>query len=284
MEINNKGLSIIEIIITIAILGMVAILFVQIFTVSFQHIMTAGEDSKNLIEDQMDIEAVIDSDGPGVLTSIDFSTVFSGVSGDVEGALVNHGAFQSFLPGVTESIVFVTDMTLSSYNVTFYDINDVINIIATFTPAESTNQEVTWISNDESVVIVQNGLLSAKSLGSTTVTAIADGTEEGVTVIKTVNVTVTSDIAEDLLLETITIGNGPSKVEIDNFVPTNFSYTIVVTNTGTPQIDFELKDNTSTADYDPPKFNQNDYTGTITVTSDDSGDSNTYTLTFIVQN
>jgi uncharacterized protein YjdB len=284
MEVNNKGLSIIEIIITIAILGMVAIIFVQIFTVSFQHIMTSGEESKELIENQMDIESDIGSESPGLPLSIDMNSLYPSIytsgSKQIDGVVLTEGAFSSFLPGVSSTIIYVTNMTLSDSSVTLSEIDDTYNITVSFTPIDATNQDVTWSSDDPGIVQVQNGLLTAVSEGSTTIRATVDGTDpSGSTITRVVLANVSLVGGSDATLSEIRLDG----TMIPGFSPTVYSYDDEVNGNNPPDVTFETTDINATVIYTPatdsrPSTGEN--VATIEVTSADGNTTLTYIITF----
>ena len=84
---------------------------------------------------------------------------------------------------VTNKAIAVNKISLSPTAVTL-KINEekIINVI--LTPSNATNQTITWTTNDSSVATVNNGKITAKKVGTTTITA---RTSNG----KTANVTVT---------------------------------------------------------------------------------------------
>ena len=85
---------------------------------------------------------------------------------------------------VTTKIIKVTSVSLSNISLSLL-VGDVKTIRAYILPEEATNQNVTWTSSNPSVATVDNGKITAKSVGTTIVTVITvDGQ-------KTANCTVT---------------------------------------------------------------------------------------------
>ncbi|WP_194767031.1 Ig-like domain-containing protein, partial [Tamlana sp. I1] len=67
-----------------------------------------------------------------------------------------------------------TDMTLSP-EATTINLNATEQLSLTFTPSNATNQNVTWSSDNDAIVSVnQSGLITGVSLGSTTITVISE--------------------------------------------------------------------------------------------------------------
>ncbi|MBN2796274.1 MAG: Ig-like domain-containing protein [Clostridia bacterium] len=281
---KNKGLTVIEIIITIAILGIVALLFVQIFSVSFTHIINAGKDSKELIQDQMGIETTIDTDGPGAALVIDMNTIFPTIytagSQSVEGVTVLDGAFLSYLPGVKDYIIYVTNLILSDTNITLTGINEVMNVTTTVVPNNASNQDVEWLSDNPSVVTVVNGLITAVSEGTTTVHATALGSDplnSNITV--DVAVTVSLPSGSDATLSDIKLDG----VTISGFNPGIYAYADEVNGNNPPIVTYEKTDVNATVSYDPAtdsRPSEGDNVAYITVTSADGSNVIIYTITF----
>lgn len=281
---KNKGLTVIEIIITVAILGMIALLFVQIFSVSFTHIMSAGRDSKELIQNQMDIEATIDQDGPGGALEIDMSLIFPSLytagSQSVEGVTIVEGAFLSYLPGVTNYLVYVTNLVLSDTNVTLLGINEIKNVSSSLLPVDATNQDVEWVSDNPAVATVVNGLITAVSEGTTTIHATALGSDPlGTEITEDVIVTVTVASGSDATLSDIKLDG----ITISGFNPTILNYAQEINGNKPPIVTYTKTDINATVTYDPAtdtRPSEGDNIAYITVTSADSTNVKVYAITF----
>lgn len=57
-------------------------------------------------------------------------------------------------------------------------VGDTIDISASVSPTDATYKTVTWTSSDETVATIENGVVTALSEGTATITAIADGISE----------------------------------------------------------------------------------------------------------
>ncbi|MDO5115531.1 MAG: Ig-like domain-containing protein [Synergistaceae bacterium] len=77
---------------------------------------------------------------------------------------------------VTEPILVVVDVTsvdISERSITLNRL-DTHRLNATVLPADATNQAVSWSSSNESVAAVENGLVTALSIGTATITVTTD--------------------------------------------------------------------------------------------------------------
>lgn len=178
---NKNGLTLLEIIITVALLGVVALLFMSIFSNAHMFIVDAGKDTKTLIDEQEDIELKITSEAAGIEDDVDMNDLFPSLYtipnvDVVEGVRIEEGTFTAFLPGVTNYIIPVTGLILVPTHIEMAVVGDQANPEATIVPVDASNQEVTWSSSDTSVVTVDvNGFLTATGVGTNvTVTASAD--------------------------------------------------------------------------------------------------------------
>lgn len=79
--------------------------------------------------------------------------------------------------GSCEVIVLqsVTGVTLNQTELDL-NVNDTVSLIATVTPSNATNKDLTWFSDNESVITVENGTVTAIGAGTATITVTtADG-------------------------------------------------------------------------------------------------------------
>ena len=76
---------------------------------------------------------------------------------------------------VTNDAISVTGVSLNQNNLTSY-VDNVASLAATISPSNATNQNVTWSSSNPSVATVSEGVISALSVGTTTITVT---TEDG---------------------------------------------------------------------------------------------------------
>ena len=77
-----------------------------------------------------------------------------------------------------ESIYTISGTKVEDVNVTGISLNKTSLILtegesytlkATITPADATNKEIIWKSDNESIATVENGKITAKSIGTTTI-------------------------------------------------------------------------------------------------------------------
>lgn len=71
--------------------------------------------------------------------------------------------------------VTVTGITLNTNKFELVN-GESASVIATITPADATNKNINWVSNDETIAVVENGRIQAKGVGTTKITAT---TEDG---------------------------------------------------------------------------------------------------------
>lgn len=285
---NNKGLTLIEIIISIAILSIIALLFVSIFGTGFQHIMNAGDQSRTLIEEQKDLETLISTTGPGIQFDVDMNDLYPSIyptpaSEMIEGVTINQGDFTTYLPGVTNYVVFVTSISLSPTSYTFVEIGAIGNIYSSVLPNNASDHEVTWTSNDESIIQVQNGLLTAKAVGTTFVTAVADGSDpSGLTVSASVGITVNTggtSLGSDSSLASLSTDSVP----VPGFIGSTLDYFEEVPGNHPPTVTFTPTDPNVTyvlVQADDTRPNHGNTVASVTVTSEDGNSTTQYTITF----
>ena len=94
-------------------------------------------------------------------------------------------------------------------------IGETLALSVVFTPDNATNKNVTWSSSDTSVASIENGIVTARSIGNTTITAI---TEDGGKI-------ATCDIVVSAQITSITLNK--SSVEI--YIGETFTLTAIVT-------------------------------------------------------
>lgn len=115
----------------------------------------------------------------------------------------------------------VESLTLDKSNVEFY-VGDTSQVNATITPEEATYKDITWTSSNNSVASVENGLITAKSTGETTITAT---TKDGVS--QKCNVVVKEKPIEfsgsgDKIISNVNIPKGTYKAVMSNNGRSNF--------------------------------------------------------------
>jgi Bacterial Ig-like domain (group 2) len=70
-----------------------------------------------------------------------------------------------------EKDILVTDIVLNEFQITL-EIGDTTTLTATISPDDATDKSVSWISTDETIASVNNGLVTAIAIGETSVKAI----------------------------------------------------------------------------------------------------------------
>ena len=124
---------------------------------------------------------------------------------------------------VVTVITPVTSVSLSNTNLSLY-MGESISIHPIITPTLATNQEVIWSSSNPTVAIVSNGKVTAKSVGTSTITVkTVDGNK-----IATCTITVSNPPAQIISVESISLNNnnltlyvGNSKELITTILPSN---------------------------------------------------------------
>lgn len=154
-----------------------------------------------------------------------------------------------------------------SYNAKTLEVGDTLKLTANVSPANA-NQSVTWSSSDSSVVSVSNGQLTAKKVGTATVTAKANNGVSG-------SCTVT--VKSNMQTETVFL----SSKEIH----TKVGQTATLTLYGTNSCEWNSSNSTAVRIY--PNANQVQIfarrTGTYRVTAKDTKTSKIYTCQIYIE-
>jgi prepilin-type N-terminal cleavage/methylation domain-containing protein len=182
---NKSGLTLVEIIITVAILGIVALLFVNIFANGHGFVMDAGRDSQDLIADQESLESKLTAAGSGFYKKIDMNELYPTLyiipdQDFVEGVEYNDGNFTTFLSGIIEYDIAMTNFYFDEVGVVdLLIIGEEYNLVPTYVPDDATYQETTWVSSSPSLVSVDAyGKVTAVGITGTSVRITAT-TDEG---------------------------------------------------------------------------------------------------------
>ncbi len=85
------------------------------------------------------------------------------------------GKYGDCLVEVKDKVISVIDITLDRSSAEVYT-GDSFTLVATISPSDATNQNINWKSSNTSVATVSNGIVTARSAGSATITAT---TEDG---------------------------------------------------------------------------------------------------------
>lgn len=115
----------------------------------------------------------------------------------------------------------IESLTLDKSNVELY-VGDTSHVTATITPEEATYKEITWTSSNNSIVSVENGLITAKDTGEAIITAT---TKDGVS--QKCNIVVKEKPIEfsgsgDKIISNVNIPKGTYKAVMSNNGRSNF--------------------------------------------------------------
>lgn len=171
---------------------------------------------------------------------------------------------------VTASTVAVTGVTLdqSSLEITA---GDAATLKATVAPVDATNQNLTWISSDETIATVNNGVVTAVAAGDATITVTTEDGEFTATCDVTVNAAIVSVEGVSLDKESAELTVGGTLTLVAAVKPANATDTKVSWSSSNP--DVASVDNTG-------KISALSAGETvITVTTDDGGFSSTCKVT-----
>ncbi len=120
---------------------------------------------------------------------------------------------------VSANTIAVTGVILSETSLSL-TIGDVRTLVATITPTDATNQNITWISSDASIVSVSEGTITALAAGVTDITVI---TEDG-GYMASCQVTVNNPQSEDIAVTGISL----DVPELQLFVGTTHQLTATI--------------------------------------------------------
>ena len=106
-------------------------------------------------------------DGNGIVTGISEGTTIITVTTD-DGGLTNTCEVR-----VSKPYVPVAGITLDKTEATM-QIGDSLTLIPTITPSDATNQDVFWLSDNPAAISVENGVVTANSAGTATITVVTN--------------------------------------------------------------------------------------------------------------
>lgn len=272
---NEKGFTLIELILTITMLGILSIGLLSFFLYGYKYISMAGEKSKTVFENQEDTEALIASRNPtgtNETITISFGQPTS-ISINVNGIRTTKGSLVNFLPGLTTSTIPVTGISITPSTLTLPYIGSSGSITASILPSNATNNHIIWHTSDASIVTVIGGLVEAIGPGTAIITA---ETEEGN---YTDSTTITVDnaiMSSDATLSDLTVGG----VTISGFDPNVFNYTSK--GNGNPEEVSGTVNDAGATMFESVKAknrNKDNITRIIVIAAD--GTKNTYEVTFL---
>ena len=126
----------------------------------------------------------------------------------------------------------VTSITLSKISIELFT-GKSMKLIATLSPSDADNKSVEWTSSDKNVVTVNDGLVTAVSAGTATVTAIA---ADGSGVRATCQVTVRNILVTSIVLS-------ESSVILTNGISKELTYTVLPVDATDKSVTYESSDN-----------------------------------------
>ena len=221
---NKKGLTLIEIIISIAILSIVFVMFLSIFANQHGLIKRSSENTSDLITNQRLIERELSQQVVGADHQVQFT--FGIVNFEVDGVINVEETFTNFLPGVDDTVVSVQSVSLPIGPIEITELGETEYLPFSIFPESSSNQEVTWSSNPEGIIEVEFGVIRALSEGTTILTVTTD--DGGHT--DTISVTVTDNIS-----------SGDAELTSFEYTSNGTDYSVPVT--GASNYDLTVPDN-----------------------------------------
>ena len=93
---NNKGFTLIEIIVSLMIIGLLAVIFLPVFTMTVKSIFNAGRKNDATFQSQNEAEEKIGENVVTVNTQLDI--VFDNITLVIDGEDVTNGELEYFLP------------------------------------------------------------------------------------------------------------------------------------------------------------------------------------------
>lgn len=268
---NQKGFTLIEIILTITMLGILTIGLLSLFLYGYKYITMAGEKSKTVFENQEDTEDLIAQQGSSG-SNLTIAITFPGASAvNVSGVQTTEGSLINFLPGLTSTTISVSSISVSPTTLTIPYIGGTDSISATILPTDATNQNIIWHTSDPSVVTVVGGVVQATGPGTATIMAeTEDGNKTDTTMVTVNNAVMSSDASLSALTGAV-INPG--------FNPNVLTYT----SSGSgppPNISGVATDAGATMIITQAQNRNNKNVATIVVTAQDGSTQRTYTVTF----
>ena len=106
----------------------------------------------------------------GMINFNDLQTTVADTNGDGTINISDATTIQKYLAGLISHFGQPTSITLDKSMITM-NVGDTNSLLATITPDDAPKNDITWTSSDTNIVTVSNGIVTAKSPGTTTVIA-----------------------------------------------------------------------------------------------------------------
>ena len=128
------------------------------------------------------------------------------------------------------SVVNATEITLSPTTVSFTTAGSTSTITATLEPSNTTDTVTSWVSDNESVATVEDGVITSVGNGTATITAT---TSNGLTATVEVNVNISTVPSGDTVfysskMGSLTFGSKTPKFSNDASAPYEYMYSFVI--------------------------------------------------------
>ena len=184
---NSEGFTLVEVLISLAILSIVTVALLLLFNQSFDGIINSGKKAKGIYENQESLEDSIaggKASGTATEEPLDLDMTFTDEGTDpidikVPGKLVTKEKLAAFIPNSEKVVddppsdpeyVAVTGVDLNT-NSLILDEGATYQLKATVRPENATNKEVTWKSNKPNKLSVDNdGVVNGKLKGDYEIT------------------------------------------------------------------------------------------------------------------
>jgi len=192
---STRGMTLIELVIAFAILSVIVIVFLSLFTGSLIWILGAGDKGEALNLSQNDVESRIGREE--AIDSLDLELVFNGQSYTINGGLINSNeqigeknsqieAFVPFLPTIQIDPSYIIEGFSVSVPITITGIanvnlssSTVVDILYEDFSLLDDDIPMTYRSDDDSIVCqIPANLTNAEGFYIITVTTLVDGVNE----------------------------------------------------------------------------------------------------------
>ncbi|WP_158978329.1 Ig-like domain-containing protein [Cellulophaga sp. L1A9] len=135
--------------------------------------------------------------------------------------MAQDGSIQIWNVTITNSTTAVTSVIIDQYTDTM-TVNGSQTLTATITPANASNQTITWISDDQTIAIINSaGVVEALAAGTVSIKAIVDGVFDTVEITVTAIVIPVISVSIDTYTDTMTVNE--SQILTATINPSNAS-------------------------------------------------------------